>query len=336
MKRVLFATTAAAAMAATSVAADVTVFGDARLGLGYNVLRNGDIIPDQVTGIGGQDAETDEIRAISRVRFGVRMTGETPTGITFGATIRGDNATGGAGAGAAGNTAGNVFVSGIFGTLTYGDIASAHQQHAGDLPEIGLTGLGFFNELPYLGNRYHFATAPGEDNILSFRPIVRYDFDVAGFGVSVSTDSELNDIGVGASWSGQFGEGTFSIGGGYYDDANFEQWAVGASGGFAGFTGNVVYLNVDGGLETVNVGLGTTFADIGFNAYYIHVLSDGFVHNAGDFLAILDPNINVAEDDYSWGIGATYDLGGGASLRGGYVKSYQGTDVADFGIQMAF
>jgi hypothetical protein len=112
---------------------------------------------------------------------------------------------------------------------------------------------------------------------------------------------------------------------------------VGASGGFAGFNGQVVYLNVDGGhRRRFGVGLGTTFADIGFNAYYNHVLSDGFVHNAGDFLAILDPNINVTDGATSWGVGATFDLGGGASLRGGYVKSYQGTDVADFGIQMAF
>jgi outer membrane protein OmpU len=338
MKRTLFATTAAVAMAATTAAADVTVFGDARLGLCYNVLRNGDIIPDQVTSIGGEEAETDEIRAIARVRFGVRMTGETPTGITFGATIRADNAIGGAGGGAAGNTAGNAFVSGIFGTLTYGDTNSAHQQHAGDLPEIGLTGLGFFNELPYKGNRYHLSEDPATGDVLSFRPIVRYDFDVAGFGVSLSTDSELNDIGVGASFGGEFAGGTFSIGGGYYDDSFFEQWVAGISGGFAGFTGNVVYTNVDGGLETIGVGLGTTFADIGFNAYYNRVLSSGFIHNAGDFFPgfDFDDDINVADGDDAYGIGMNFDLGGGASLRGGYVRSYQGTNAADLGIQMAF
>jgi hypothetical protein len=33
----------------------------------------------------------DELRVLSRVRFGVRMTGETTNGIAFGATIRADN-----------------------------------------------------------------------------------------------------------------------------------------------------------------------------------------------------------------------------------------------------
>ena len=42
------------------------------------------------------------------------MTGETDSGITFGATIRADNAIGGQG-GALGQTAGSVFVSGSLG-----------------------------------------------------------------------------------------------------------------------------------------------------------------------------------------------------------------------------
>ena len=348
MKKTLFASTAAAAMVVGGMAAaqDITLFGDARLGLGYNVNRGGDIIPDQSRILQGDDVREDEIRAISRVRFGVRMTGETPTGITFGATIRADNAIGGAGGGVAGNPAGNAFVSGTFGTLTYGDTNSAHQQHAGDLPEVGLTGLGFFNEIPYRGNRFHArfdpTVAPEDRNLLTdqytFRPIVRYDFDVAGFGISVSTDSELNDIGVGASFATDFAGGSFTIGGGYYDDTIDEQWALGVTGAFQGFSGNVIYTNVDGGLETIGVGLGTTFADIGINAFYNRALSAGFAGNAGDlFPGILGvQGIDVDEDDDSYGIGMNFDLGGGASLRGGYARSWRGTDAADLGIQMAF
>ena len=53
------------------------------------------------------DGETDDdLRAVSRVRFGVNMTGETDSGITFGATIRADNAQGGQG-GTDGQTAGS-------------------------------------------------------------------------------------------------------------------------------------------------------------------------------------------------------------------------------------
>jgi outer membrane protein OmpU len=335
MKRILFATTAAAAMAAGGMAAaqGVTVTGDARLGLGYNVMQNGDIVGEGVTSRppGTGTLEEDELRAISRVRFGVRMTGETPTGITFGATIRADNA-GSSSAGGAAGMAGNVFVSGVYGTLTYGDIASAHQQHSGDLPELGLTGLGLFNEIPYLGNRRHAVpvTLVGSDGIenvigaLSQRPTVRYDFDLAGFGLSVSTDRDLNDIGVGASFSTDFGGATVSIGGGYYDDDNDEQWSVGLRAGFAGFNGSVIYTTADEGIDTLGFGLGTTIADIGLNAYYNEILSDDF--RIGD----------IGDGDNAYGVGMTYGLGGGASLRGGVVRTYGGTTAADLGIQMSF
>ena len=98
MKNVLFTTTALAALAIGGVASaqGISLFGDARLGLGYNINNDG-----------SANGEED-LRAISRVRFGVNMTGETDSGITFGATIRADNAVGGQG-GTLGQTAGNVW-----------------------------------------------------------------------------------------------------------------------------------------------------------------------------------------------------------------------------------
>jgi outer membrane protein OmpU len=317
MKKTLFASTAAAAMLAAGYAAaetNVTVFGDARLGLGYNVVNAGGGIVE------ADDDDADEVRAVSRVRFGVRLTGETDTGITFGGTIRADNATPGGTAG----TAGNVFASGAFGTLTMGDTAGAHQQHIGDLPAVGLTALGDRNEFLFQGNR-----APGGAD---YRPTVRYDFDFAGFGISVSTGRELEDIAVGASFSPQFAGGAFSIGGGYFfgdDDAGTEdQWGVGLTGGFAGFNGQVVYLDTDGddGFREIGVGLGTNVADIGLNAYYKRALS-------GD-----------VDGNDMFGVGFTFNLGNGASLRGGVARVYDGGNdysgdrvtAADFGINMAF
>jgi outer membrane protein OmpU len=339
MKKLLFATTAAATTLAGGMAfaQGVTVFGDARLGLGYNVVRNGDIVgPGEAinTNLPATTLEEDELRAISRVRFGVRMTGETDTGITFGATIRADNAGGGAGGTAPfiGNSGGNVFVSGAFGTLTYGDIASAHQQHTGDFPEVGLTGIGFINEPTYLGNRQGSAN----------RPTVRYDFDLAGFGISLGTNNELDEYGIGASFSPNFGGGNFSIGGGYYDTDDNSQWTVGVSGGFAGFTGNVIYIDSDnpatitdpdgpdgpievispgGGSRSLGVGLGTTLADIGLNAFWRESFGDG---------------IDLFDGDSAYGVGATFALGTGASLRGGWVRTFGGTNAADLGIQLTF
>ena len=87
MKNVLFASTALAALAIGGAASaqGVTLFGDARLGLGYNINNDGSANGDE------------DVKAISRVRFGVNMAGETDSGISFGATIRADNASGGQG-----------------------------------------------------------------------------------------------------------------------------------------------------------------------------------------------------------------------------------------------
>ena len=80
------------------------------------------------------------------------MTGETESGIVFGAEILADEAEGGEG-GEIGQTEGEVFVSGAFGTLTYGDTDGADLYHVGDLNEVGLTGLGDENETPFISER---------------------------------------------------------------------------------------------------------------------------------------------------------------------------------------
>ena len=88
MKKVLFASSALAALAIGGAASaqGISLFGTARLGLGYGINNDGTVRTDDDGG------PSDELRAVSRVRFGVNMTGETNSGITFGATIRADNA----------------------------------------------------------------------------------------------------------------------------------------------------------------------------------------------------------------------------------------------------
>ena len=164
MKKILFATTALATLAVGGAAsAEIVLFGNARLGLGYNINNDGTVnrpaeddtsskdnskrtlnvrnpdwdptdpdSPEFVRStIVTQVGSTEDFRAVSRIRFGVTMTGETDSGIAFGATIRADNA-GGGGTGPSaesGQTAGEVFVSGAWGTLTFGDTNAADEQH---------------------------------------------------------------------------------------------------------------------------------------------------------------------------------------------------------------
>jgi len=381
MKNVLFASTALAALAIGGAASaqGITLFGDARLGLGYNINNDGSANGDE------------DVRAVSRVRFGVHMAGETDSGISFGASVRADNAVGGQG-GALGQTAGNVFVSGDWGTLTFGDTAGADENWVGDTPgNLSLTGLGDLNETIYISNGGSF----GSDTANNFasnptaRPTIRYDFELMGFGLSVSSNRDLNDVGVGAGYSGEFGGGTFNIGLGYYDyneftvlgepgtatacydgvvatlgtcddlgfvgedflvptvaeDATYpsgNQYTASIGGTYGDFGMGVVYNNADSDGDSFEIlGIGGTFgfAEFMVGAYYKNILS-------------AKGSLAGSDGKSTYGLTASYDLGGGAQVAGGIARTYGrdelfmdgdliSTDsdadtVADFGIKMSF
>jgi outer membrane protein OmpU len=365
MKKVLFATTALAGLAIGGVASaqGIALFGDARLGLGYNIENDGDLL------IVDGDVP-DDLRAVSRVRFGVNMTGETDSGITFGATIRADNSQGGQG-GSDGQDEGSVFVSGSWGTLTYGDTNAADEQWVGDVPgDYSLTGLGELDETRFISNGGDFGTDSGSNFAANpvARPTVRYDFDIAGFGASLSSNRDLTDVGVGAGYAADFGGGTWSVGIGYNKFEEFEalgttelviiddevvevttaetipggdQWSVGLKGTYADFGFGVTYVKVDaksntlGDFDADNLLVGASFGmdAWSFGAVYGNILS------ADGELADLD-----GQDSFQ--LSAQYDLGGGATVNGGVRRTYDldtlgdgGGDqawIGDFGIKMAF
>ncbi len=360
MKNVLFATTALATLAIGGMASaqGISLFGSARLGLGYGINNDGTVRRET------DGSPSNDPTAISRVRFGVNMTGETNSGITFGATIRADNAAGGNGGGTSGvgQTDGSVFVSGSFGTLTFGDTNGADEQWVGDLVgDYSLTGLGDLDETAFISNGGGFGNDDTNNifNDPNARPTVRYDFEIAGFGVSVSTNKMLNSVGVGAGYSGSFSGGTFNVGAGYYDYTEFDstnfpgangaivtvpggkEYSAVIGGTYGEFGANVIYNNADSdgnSFQTLGLGLTAGFGDYDVGAWYRKVI------DAGGAIAGWD-----GADAY--GISAQYDLGGGATVMGGVVRTYDtdattfngatldGTEaatVADFGISMAF
>lgn len=328
-------TCAALLFATTASAEGLTLFGSARLGLGYNITNSGG-----ATG-------TEDLRAISRVRFGAQMTGESASGITFGAVIRADNAVAGNG-GADGQRAGNVFVSGAWGRLTFGDTDGADQRNVGDLNEVGLTCLGCENETPFISNGGGF----GQDelnfaNNPSARPTLRYDYQLASVGLSVSSNRDLTDIGLGASWAGDLAGGQIRIGAGYYDFAGFtetdarddplapssprraagHQWSGVIAGEFGDYNGRIIYSQADSeedaDFQTLGAGMGAEMGDWELNAYYVNIIEASGAMSAHD-----------GED--SLGLGADYDLGGGASIRFGVARTYADENVSDLGFLMTF
>ena len=290
MRRMRMTTTAIAGAAllgtvsgTAASAQGIALFGDARLGLGYNIDNDGGILTE--TDDAGEVSTPDDLRAVSRVRFGVNMTGETDSGITFGATIRADNAEGGEGD-VDGQFEGDVFVSGSFGTLTMGDTNAADEQWVGDVPgDFSLTGLGELDETRFISNGGSF----GADDGVNFaanpfaRPTIRYDFDIMGFGMSVSSNRDLTDIGVGAGYAADFGGGSWSVGAGYYKFDQFVQ---------VGETANFILEDSDGDgspdaivegdpIESIvpegeqwSVGLMAEYASFAFGATYASLSSE--------------------------------------------------------------
>jgi outer membrane protein OmpU len=343
MKKVLFATTAFAALAAGgSAMADITLYGSARLGLYYN-----------------DDAE-NELQTTSRTRFGVTMSGETDSGITFGADMRADHTVNDD---ADSGQQGEAFVSGAFGTLSFGDTNGADEQWVGDLNgDLSLTGLGEYDETAFVSNGGTFA----EDDTYDFaenaeaRPTIRYDFDIAGFGLSLSSNSGLTDIGVGTGYQGTVAGIDLELGLGYYNFAGFttddvlgvvvdpdtelpvtdiieegaeiddgEQYSAVLGFGAFGADMNVIYTHAtanDLAYQTAGIGGEYTFDAVTVGAYYRIVFdTDGF-----------EDVIDLDSDDDVYGLTASYDLGGGARIAGGVVNDYSETWTADLGIDMSF
>jgi outer membrane protein OmpU len=341
-------------IAGAASAQGIALFGDARLGLGYNIYNDGSVRTE--TNDDGSIDTPDDLRAVSRVRFGVNMTGETDSGITFGGTIRADNAAGGQG-GTNGQSAGSVFVSGSWGTLTFGDTNGADEQWVGDVPgDYSLTGLGNFDETPFVSNGGGF----GNSDSIQFannpfaRPTVRYDFDIAGFGISLSSNRDLTDIVVGAGYSADFGGGNFSLGAGYNKFDSFETTDTGGATTVTVLdanTGQPTTIVVPGATvtNTVNrgeqwsVGLNAAYEKFAFGATWTKIdlddsndpavvagggaqsllfgASAGFdAFSVGAFYQEVlngDGAFEGSDGDKAYGLTGQYDLGGGATVNGG-------------------
>jgi outer membrane protein OmpU len=370
-KGALLSAAATTILGGPAAAQGVALFGDARLGLGYNIDNDGGVLVDD------EGRTPDSARAISRVRFGVNMTGETDSGIVFGAEIRADNAKEGEG-GRVGQVEGSVFVSGDWGTITFGDTDAADQQWVGDVPgNFSLTGLTDIGDTKFISNGGSFGDDDGEsfaENPFA-RPTVRYDLELERFGFSVSTNRDLTDIAVGAGISAELGAGSWSVGVGYYSFASFvalneesfepidndgdgaiddivpvmlagsfipsgEQWSIGIEGEYERFTIGVTYTNVTSDSDALGrfeandllVGASVTLEAVSVGAFYGTVLSaDG------------SPDLRRLEGDEGYGLTAQYDLGGGATINGGVANTYaingarsRSATIADFGISLYF
>ena len=239
----------------------------------------------------------------SRIRISFSASGETDGGLSFGGGIRADNSV----AGAAG-TAGSVFLSGSFGKLSVGDVSGAVEAAVGDAAGVGLTGLGDFNELAYLSN--------------ATRPAARWDFSIGDLGLHVSADNPGPAGDQAYSVAVTYSMGDVSMGLGVEDNGQDSHVAAGVSAALGDASFKLVYGSKDDSDGSLGVDDDQYAASI------------NYAMGAASLTVFTEKNF-AGQDHF--GVGAAYDLGGGASLKGGIADGDSLTDASyDFGVSMSF
>lgn len=332
MKKVLFATTALV-LSAGFASAEVAVSGDGRMGFVYD----------------GADLQFS-----SRIRTKFTMTGESDSGLSFGGSMRVDQQDEAGGKASAG-TAGSVYVSGTYGKLSMGDVASAAEMAVGDLHDVGYT------EGTFLGDPEEADYLVHDGNNLDQGPAALYEYSMGAAKLYASmTDGSTNAC--------DAVTGTTAC----YDTTDSDMaWSLGAGYEASGYKVGLGY-SKHGDASQIVLGGETTFNNVAVRAFYADA-SDAFIGSVGEYAlpagTELDKEygisgaytmangvglsafwirrevdfngaVTTAEDSYdAYGIGASYDLGGGATLAGGIGKNDMYADNetrADMGIKFKF
>ena len=308
MKKILIASTALVLTAGFAAADAPTLSGSARMGVVYN----------------GTDAEFS-----SRVRLVGTAAGTTDGGLSFGASMRFDQSGGNGGLSwsdvnkngtvEAGelyfsdnkaNGDSTVFLSGSFGKITMGDVAGGAADYlVGQVSGVGFTGNGDLNEIGWNGGtptavRYEYAAGPitfalglGQTTAGDDAMSVATKFAAADnkFTIAVGYSSTKVATQIDAKGTAKLGAATIAV-------------RIASNDNPANTDDLAVALSVSG-----------TFGGVGVTA----------------FAAQNRKFDSTNADNDTIGIGASYDLGGGASVAGGV--SDNGTNTtADLGVSFSF
>ena len=341
MKKVLFATTALV-LSAGFASAEVALSGDGRMGMIY---------------------DGNDVQLSSRARVKFTLTGESDAGLSFGGAFRVDqeNYKADKYRSAARGTGGAVWVSGAFGKLSMGDVLSASEMAIGDLYELGYTDGSFaydVEEISYL---------TGDGVNLDQGPTALYEYTIN----NISLYASLTD-GSDTNWSTTVGADTYdgddpdtdapSDSVAYSVAAKYEAENFWVALGYAGADVVDTRAGHDGSVTADEISLGAEgkFNNFSVKGVYLKY-SDRYT--GGAFAEELDQTYGLAmayqmdailiegfyrRDEYqyegasdenydAYGIGAEYDLGGGATVAGAVIDSdYLDDTVVDMGVKFKF
>lgn len=241
---------------------------------------------------GFQSIEGGDTTLERRARVKFSLSGETSNGLSFGASFRPQGA-GDAADGNASNT-GNVYISGAFGTISVGSESSAAEYAVGDLAGVGFTGAGAGNENSFGGASvvYTYST----DALTAMVSVG----ESAGDGGN-TIDADTLAMGV------KYVAGAVTVAVGYEMGADDDH-----------IIGGVTYAMGD---TTVKATYGVQGDDSQMGASVAHTM--GAISLAGFYRTT---EVAGADADY-YGIGAAYDLGGGAAVKAGFASNDEATTI---------
>ena len=363
MKKILMTTVAVFALAGAA-AAEVVISGSGYMGAVYDTGVDGkggdnsNVVFDPATGTFVRVSDAG-IRFQSRARVNFELTQETDMGLTFGASIRADQASD-----ANKGQAGSVFMSGTFGTISMGDVAGASESAVGNLSGVGYTGLGDLNEAFYLQQSNSDLDNQDEKLTAFALPAMLYEYttgDVSlymslgnpgGIGLddttfdTVNIDVEETVIDQAYGLGAKYAVDNYSVGLGYESidisgiatdtvtsvqtefNQTVDSWILGGSATYQAFTFKAQYGQGSGdalNLTQYGVSGDYTFDDVTVTAFWRNVE----LETTGD---------TAAAKSQPFGLGVTYDLGGGASIAGGLVDPdrFDEDYRADLGVTFTF
>ena len=253
----------------------------------------------------------DDTYFSSRVRIVFTASGETDGGLSFGASMRADQFGGNDNGAPFGNSEltnddSTVYISGAFGKLTFGDVDSAAQALVGQVSAVGFTDLGSYNEVGYFGNNPKTA--------------MLYEYSTGALTFALGAGQLGSDA---YSVAVKYSTDAFSVALGYEDEGfgfDDQTLSLGGTATFGAATVKAVVLDSDHSSDTdfaLSVDYVAGAATV--TAFYASH-SDIYAGNNGEYV----------------GIGASYDLGGGAAVKGGIVSLDGDETIADVGITMSF
>ena len=290
-------------------AAAVTAFGlisgpTAAEVTSYNAaITAWDAAIDAADGTVGTDAVKDKTSAVNRVRIAFTGEGTLDNGLSFGATIRADNAI----AGNAG-TAGSQYVSGAFGKISMGDLDGADEIAVGDVAGVGVAGLGDNNELAYQSSAHNLG----------------WELSTMGITASLSMDTTIqsgSNNAVGLSYSQDISGVAVNVGVGRSQIGTATQTSYGAGMTMAGITAKVAQSEDDNG----------TAADVKETAISI---SYNISALTGTVFQKDVATVGSADTSYT-GFGVEYDLGV-AMAKVGVMNDDANRQWIDAGISFSF